>query len=344
MQPHRFYLALVTDVGAFFSLLALSTQPAALPALLGLHGLASALLALSLFPVLPNNYRQQKIWALLLLFALAFMAPVVGPIAVALMLRLSFPKDDRDKRPPRTIGLPEFDPRAKDVTRAARGTIRSRLGKHVPEPLRLQSLLTLQAVPNPVANPILEALLADDADDIRLVAFGMLDAKEKSLSQQIQRERAQLEAASSDKQHYRALRNLADLHWELIYARLVQGELRLHILETAWSYVERAKEYPEAVQDAPLALLEGRIHMALGRPAEAQAAFERSLRLGQPAASVLPYLAELAFLRRDHAEVRRLMQELSSHQLAPRVRSLADLWTGRHSTLAIRDWRVLPHL
>lgn len=344
MQAHWFYPALVTDVGAFFSPLALSTQPAALPALLGLHGLASAMLALSLFPVLPKHYRRQKVGALLLLFALAFMAPVIGPIAVALMLRLSFPKDDRGKRPPQTIGLPEFDPRAKDVTRAAQGAIRSRLARHVPEPLRLQSLLTLQAVPNPVANPILEALLSDDADDIRLVAFGMLDAKEKALSQLIQRSRAQLDSATDERQRYRALRNLADLHWELIYARLVQGELRLHILETAWSYLQRAKEYPEAAEDAPLALLEGRILMAMERPAEAQAALERSLQLGQPAASVLPYLAELAFLRRDHASVRRLMQELSFHQLAPRVRNLVDLWTGRHSSQAFRDRRVLPHL
>lgn len=344
MQAHWFYPALITDVGAFFSPLAMSTQSAALFALLGLHSLASALLALSLLPVLPKHYRRQKIGALLLLFALAFMAPVVGPIAVALMLRLSFPKDDEERRAPRTIGLPEFDPRAQDVARAAQGAIRSRLAKHVPEPLRLQSLLTLQAVPNPVANPILEALLSDDADDIRLVAFGMLDAKEKALSQRIQHSRAQLDAAHDEKQRYRALRNLADLHWELIYACLVQGELRWHILETAWSYLQRAKEHPEAEQDAPLALLEGRILMALQRPVEAQTAFECSLRLGHPATSVLPYLAELAFLRRDHAEVRRLMSVLSRHRLAPKVSALVDLWTGRHSAQVFRDWRVLPHL
>ncbi|NWG30619.1 MAG: hypothetical protein HXY29_03885 [Rhodocyclaceae bacterium] len=344
MQAHWFYPALVTDIGAFFSPLAMSPQPAALWALLGMHGLASALLALSLLPVLPKHYRQQKTFALLLLFALAFMAPVLGPLAVALMLRLSFPKGGRRKSEPQTIALPEFDPRAKDIGRTAQGAIRSRLGRHVPEQLRLQSLLTLQAVPNPVANPILEGLLSDDTDDIRLVAFGMLDAKEKALSQLIQRERARLDAAASDRQRYEALRNLAELHWEMIYACLVQGELRQYMLETAWSYVQQARQYPEAAQDAPLALLAGRIQMALGHPAEAQAAFERSLQLGQPPASVLPYLAELAYLRHDHAEVRRRMEALSAYQLAPRVRALVELWTGRRSARTFRDRRMLPHL
>lgn len=344
MLAKWFYPALVTDVGAFFSPLAMSTQPAALLALLGLHCMASALLALALLPLLPKNYRQQKIFAMLMLFMLAFMAPAVGPIVVASMLRLSFPEKGEETRVSQTIELPEFDPRAKEVERAAQGAVRSRLGKQVPEALRLQSLLTLQAVPNPVANPILEALLADDTDDIRLVAFGMLDAKEKDLSTRIQRERQRLDEARNDLQRYQATRNLADLHWELIYACLAQGELRQHILETAWSCVERARQFPQAAGDAPLAMLAGRIQMALGRLPEAKAAFELSLQLGQPPASVLPYLAELAYLQRDHARVRRLMQALASHQLAPRVRALVDFWAGHSSPRTFLDRHILPHL
>lgn len=344
MLTKWFYPAFVIDVGAFFSPLAMSSQPAALLALLGLHGMASALLALALLPMLPKNYRQQKIAALALLFLLGFMAPAVGPIVVASMLRLTFPKNGEETRTSQTIEIPEFDPGAKDVERAAQGAVRSRLGKHVPEALRLQSLLTLQAVPNAVANPILEGLLADDTDDIRLVAFGMLNAKEKDLSARIQRERERLDEASNELQRYQATRNLADLHWELIYACLAQGELRQYILETAWSYVERARQFPQAANDAPLAMLAGRILMMRGRLAEAQSAFELSFVLGQPTASVLPYLAELAYLRRDHASVRSLMNALSSLQLAPRVRALVDFWTGHSSPRTFLDRRILPHL
>lgn len=344
MQTHWFYPALLTEIGAFLSPLARSTEPAALLGLLVVHGMAATMLAISLYPLLPENYRRPRIGALLLLFALAFMAPVAGPLALALMLRMSFPKESKEKTAPVTIGLPEFDARLKHLERSAQGAIRSRLAKHVPEPLRLQSLLSLQIVPPRVANRILDELLADAADDIRLVAFGMLDAKEKALSQLIQRERTHLDSARSDRQRYLAARNLAELNWELVYTHLVQGELRHYILETAWSYVRQAQQYPEADQDASLALLSGRILMGLDLPDQAQAAFERSLQLGQPPASVLPYLAELAYLRHDLAEVRRLMHALTPHQLSPRVRTIVDLWTGHCSPSVFRDQHLLPHL
>lgn len=346
MQTHWLYTALLADLAAFLSPLALSTSTAALLALLGMHGLFSVAVAISLFPALPKRYRQQQTGALLLLFVLAFMAPAIGPLAAVLMLRLSLLRREESgaQWKPQTVGLPEFDAPSKQVERAAQGAIRSRLARHVPEHLRIQSLLTLQAVPNPVANPILEELLSDDTDDIRLLAFGMLDAKEKTLSQLIQGERARLEAAADDSQRYECLRRLAELHWELVYASLAQGELRQYMLEMAWSYIEQARRYPAAAQDAPLAMLAGRVLMALGREKEAETAFDQSLRLGQPPASVLPYLAELAYRCHDHDRVRSLMQQLAPYQLAPRVRALVQLWTGRDSALAFRDRRLMPHL
>lgn len=344
MQTHWFYSALAADAVAFLSPLAMATDPMAFWSLLGIHGIASVVLSLSLFPILPATYRRQKAGALLLLFALAFMAPVVGPVAAAVMLRLNSQRRAKERSRPRLLSLPEFDVRTADPVRASRGAIRSRLNKLAPESLRLQSLLALQQVPDPISNPILEELLSDEADDVRLVAFGMLDTKEKKLFAMVQQERDRLDAAASEQQRYIGLRNLAELHWELIYAGLAQGDLRRYLLDTAWEYVQKALQCQEAGEDAALALLAGRILFAMGRPAAAEEAFVRSLRLGQPPASVLPYLAELAYLRRDYAEVRRLMGELRHAQLAPRLRALVDFWTGHPSLHTIHDLRLLPHL
>ena len=346
MHASWFYISLITDAGIFFSPAVMSPRLADMFIVLGTHSIAAALLAAAMFPAMPAQYRRQKVGTIALLFVLSFMAPVIGPIFVILLVRVGLGGlSAKELLPlPQTINLPEFDLRSKGVDRTAQGAIRSRLAKHVPEKMRMQSLLTLQAVPNSVANPILEGLLSDDTDDIRLIAFGMLDAKEKALSQLIQRERTQLDAASGESERYESLRNLAELHWELIYASLAQGELRQHMLEMALAYARKAANCSAAAEDAPLALLTGRILMALGHQDEARVAFEHSRKNGQPGASVLPYLAELAFRRQDYAEVSRLMHALSAQQSTPRVRALVDIWTGRDSSKVFHDRRFLPHL
>lgn len=346
MQPHWFYTALVTDIGVFVSALMFSNSTAAFFSLLLLHSLACAMMAAVLFPALPGHYRSQRSATLALLFALGFMAPIVGPLGVVLLVRwnLAGRGSGTQEQPLQILTPPEFDLRSKEVDRTAQSAIRARLARHVPEQLRMQSLLTLQAVPQPVANPILVDLLSDESDDIRLVAFGMLDAKEKALSKLIQGEQEKLASAQTDGQRYACLRNLADLHWELVYASLAQKELRQHMLETALSYVRQARQFPEADHDAQLTRLEGRILMAMGSFPEAQAALQRSLTLGQPKTSVVPYLAELAYLMGDYVRVRQLLQELSDQQVKPAMRILIDLWTGRDTTKVFRDRRILPHL
>jgi len=346
MQPQWFYTALATDIVAFLSPLARSGGTAAFMALLLLHITSCALMAAFLFPALPTHYRTRKTATIALLFALGFMAPIFGPLGVVLLVRLNLAGHQSGLRPQplQTLDLPEFDLRSKESARAAQNAIRSRLARHVPEPLRLQSLLTLQAVPQTVANPILVDLLADEIDDIRLVAFGMLDAKEKNLSQHIQAEQKKLANAATAGQRYASLCNLAALHWELVYLSLAQKELRQHMLETAFSYVQQARQFPESSQDAQLTKLEGRILMALGHHRQARAMFERSLELGQPKTAVLPYLAELAYLAGDYGQVRKLLGKLSGHHVKPAIRMLIDLWSGRDTTRVFRDRRILPHL
>lgn len=346
MKSQWFYTATVTDIAVFVSPLALSSSTAAFFSLLLLHSLACAVMAVALFPALPSHYRSQRWATLALLFALGFMAPIVGPLGVVLLVRwnLAGRGSGRRVQPLQILTPPEFDLRSKEVDRTALSAIRSRLARHVPLQLRMQALLTLQAVPQRVANPILVDLLSDEIDDIRLVAFGMLDAKEKALSKLIQDEQGKLASAQTDGQRSACLRNLAELHWELVYASLVQKELRQHMLETALSYVRQAQQFPEVTQDASLARLEGRILMAMGDYPAAQAALQRSLTLGQPKTSVVPYLAELAYRMGDYVRVRQLLQELSDQQVKPAMRILIDLWTGRDTTKVFRDRRILPHL
>ena len=202
--------------------------------------------------------------------------------------------------------------------------------------------------PDPETVPLpefdmLDELLSDNSDDVRLVAFGMLDAEEKKINADIQRERRQLDQAESDAQRHTCLRHLAELHWELIYASLAQGELKKHILSQTLQYVEATLAL-EPEPDAAMLFLKGRILLAIGEYAPAQAAIEHAITLGHPRVSAVPYVAELAYQRRDFAQVKQSMLRLEKLNVASRTRAVVDIWTGRDNFPHRSDRNYLPHI
>lgn len=337
--------AVLADLGIFVSPLIHSNSTLAFMGALMAHAAACAIVASSCSLFIPTHFKKPRAMVWLLLFDFAFITPVVGAIGMLFMTRITL-RQAADKSllaVPVSVNLPEYDVQSKDINRSGQGAIRSRLGVNVSADIRMQSLLTLQAVPNRVSNPILEDLLGDSTDDVRLVAFGMLDAEEKKLSVHIQRERETLLGELTLEQRYTCLRHLAELHWELIYASLAQGELRNHILGQARKYLEEALAVGIPANSG-LLFLKGRILLAQGEIETAETAIQQAVALGQPKISALPYLAEMAFKRREFELVKQFMQQLVELNAASRTRAIADFWTGSDNVSNFSDRRFLPHI
>lgn len=346
MQPlHWTWAAILAELGIFLSPL---TQSNSLPAFLGVltaHLTAAAVVAASTYLMMPRRYRQPRVPVFFLMLGFAFIAPVIGALGLLFIARAALRLEGGYEQfaVPVLVVLPEYDVQSKETHRSGQGAIRSRLGEEVPAHIRMQSLLTLQAVPNRVSNPILESLLGDTTDDVRLVAFGMLDSEEKKLSIHIQREQAALADSQTAEQKYSCYRRLAELHWELVYASLAQGALRLHMLAQAREFIESALAL-NVDTDSGILFLKGRILLAQNDPDRAEAAINAALALGQSKTSALPYLAEMAFTRRDFQRVKALMGELSQLNLASKTRAIEDFWSLREKDINFNDRRYLPHI
>lgn len=337
--------AMLTEISIFLSPLMESDQTLVWLGLLGAHACASGIVALSCYGLLPARFKRPRAPALLLLFLFSFVVPVVGGIGILIITRYALRRVKRQLRfaVPQTIDLPKYDVQGSETVRRGHSSIRSRLGVNVPGNIRMQALLSLQAVPGRVANPILEDLLSDDVDDVRLLAFGMLDKEEKKISEHIQHERSQLTDELDAKQRLSCLRHLAELHWELVYVGLAQGELRRHILNVALDYMVRALALTNE-PDPGMLFLYGRILLAQNHVEAAHDAIESALARGLSPASGLPYLAEIAYLGRRFDEVRQYMEQIARLHIAPRTRAIADLWTGRDTVSNLSERHILPHL
>lgn len=339
------WAVLPASVEQLLAPLAESTSLPILVSLLCLHSLVGLVSAIACLHWMPKHLRRPRAPALLLLFNFAFIAPVVGPLCVLVITRISLKKARQQARQaqPTSVALPVYDVQGRDAVRSSQVAIRSRLGAEVPGNIRMQALLTLQAVPGRVANPILENLLGDSTDDVRLLAFGMLDSEEKRISQNIQHERTQLDTDLSPAQRYDCLHHLAELHWELVYACLAQGELRRHILRQAHDYLESA--LATGIEPSPgMRMLQGRILLAQEDFGAAEEVFRQALLQGLPASSVLPYLAEIAFVHHRYDEVHRHLEGLADINTAARTTAVVNLWTGRETVSKISDRHLLPHL
>jgi len=176
----------------------------------------------------------------------------------------------------------------------------------------------------------LRDVLTDPSEDIRLLAYGMLDNQEKRINHSIDEELKLLNSAQQEGLESKSAKTLAaahrlsDLYWELIYQELVQGDLRLYAISESSRYCQQVLD--QDPNNAALNLRQGRLLHAMGQHDAAERAYLKASDLGLPATRILPYLAELCFERRDFTGAQRLMAELANWGSLPRLRPIIDYW------------------
>lgn len=328
MNPKILVGALAFEFAALYTAINAENGTAQVLLFVCVHGAASALLALFTLPLLPQHYRQPRAGVLAFLFSFSFFIPLIGLLGVmtALFIALLKPRLARGT-PFASVKQPEFVLTAGDAEPQLRrsGVRAVLLDQTTPAQVRLKSLMSLQNMPARTAGPMLRRLLSDPADDIRLVAYGMLDTQEKRINARMQEEEQKLARDAGARAD--CLRQLAELHWELVYTGLVQGDVREHALAAALDYIEQALALADL--DPGLWYLKGRLLQAAGRLDEAAHDFNIAVSCGLAEARVLPYIAELAFERRDFAAVREIMARVAHTQMSPLMAPLVAFWVDK---------------
>lgn len=327
--------AVLLEFGAWTGPLLLGgSTDSALASYLLVHALASAMLSLFLFPLLATRQAKPRLGIILLMLVCSYAVPVAGffgVLAAALVLRLY--------RKPAThvdfssLQMPEFDQHQRRQGQFRHAGLRSFLSNiHAPLQSRMRAMVALQYVAGRTASPLLRTVLSDPSEDLRLLAYGMLDTLEKRINSSIDVEIAALHTAQTKNgktgaRTLEAAQRLSDLYWELIYQDLVQGDVRQHAIQESLRYCNWVLE--EQTDHAQLYLRRGRLlHEQKHTDAAAQA-YAQARALGLPATRVLPYQAELCFDRRDFAQAQALMQELGQWSALPRLHPVVDYWRAR---------------
>ncbi len=290
-----------------------------------------ALVATATIPYLPYRKRQQRTLLWLLIFFSGLFIPLLGSPGVALAMLIGMRWQALPSRDTfRTLDRPQFDPIGRNETGpSARGGLRARITQStMPTEQRLQSIAALQHLPVMAASPVLRTLLDDTVDDIRLVAFGMLDKEEKKIAGRIHA-LLQKPVPASGVHRYLREKQLAELYWELTYSGLVHGDLRRYTLDHALSHAEAALAIND--KSAGMHFLAGRILNAMGREADAEQRIRHATALGIPKQRTQPYLAEFAFKNGDYPHTRELLTTMHDSQLTSHLRPVVDYWSPQEN-------------
>ena len=322
-------LALSYELLALFTLIDAHSSGAGLAHFALIHAVASALLAwggLKVMPVLTASARRASA---LLMFSLSAFVPLLGFCGVAVGLWAGrYRHAGYHAEGVRTLRLPQLDPHQRGTGGCSQAGVTGFLGNpRIPTAQRMKALVALQHIPGRISSPLLRKLLGDTSEDLRLLAYGMLEHQEKALNDDILAEQQRLDAAHTPEERTLAHRRLAGLYWELIYHELAQGDLRRHAAEAGLGHVRAALALqPDA---AGLRLRCGQFLNVLGDTEGAHEAFELALQAGIPSHRVLPLLAEQAFRRRDYKSVRALLAPLEAWHGMMRVEKVVSFWHAR---------------
>ncbi|WP_434050050.1 tetratricopeptide repeat protein [Marinobacter salarius] len=319
-------LALALEAGGVTGLLSPTAGNLELAAYLIAHAMACALLTLILLPLMPSRYRGQPITTGVFLFTLQFAIPFIGSVGLVLgiLLALYLPRSSRDI-PWQEVDIPElpFQPIDMDLQVVySQGGLRQVLREAISTDKRLKALMATRQMNDRDAIEILREALKDPSDDVRLLAYSMLEQKEKTLAQRAGTLQQSLQSAD-DLGSVSLQRRLAQVWWEMAYLGLAQGGLRQYYLDSAGKLLRRLVVRRSQHNDWRLL---GRVELALGNIDNAEEAFRSALAGGSSPELIMPYLGEVAYLRRDFAQVRQHLSACPLERFHPANRPVIESW------------------
>lgn len=177
-------------------------------------------------------------------------------------------------------------------------------------------------------NQQLYQLLPDSMDEIRLLAFNILDKQEGEITKNINRLFEKMEVAQREQRYgdvAECQKELAECYWELIYHHLILPELETTVVHTALKLVHEAcKVLPK---DAGLQLILAKLYWRLKEYSQAEQALLRAQKLHALPSETIPYLAEIKYYARDFAAVQELLNSDNSLRDIPQLAPIIKFWS-----------------
>lgn len=322
-------LMLVLDAGVISVMLDVGSSPGALVTLASAHAAICVLFSLALFRLLPPPYCQAATASCVFFFVTLFFIPVFGMLGLLAGIVPAF----RHQRPAPDLlawaqlpapGLPAQPTAPRWLGGLSRACELAGPLQHSADPkVRSAALMATLSLEDPYAAPLLRLALKDPEDDVRLLAYTLLNRKEKAIEARIHERSEQLRHAAPERA-FLLHKALGHDYWALAHLGDQQGSTHLLLCERAHEQIQAALALHQ--QDGGLQFLFGQILLLQMEFDKAGAAFEKAGESGIDPRKIKPFLAEIAFLRRHYAEIRGHLSLPTDAANRLRLSKISNYW------------------
>lgn len=187
-----------------------------------------------------------------------------------------------------------------------------------------QKVLSSSNIRNSISVSVLREAVTHSDERIRLTAYQILDRKVNEINAEIQRLEARANSGGFGSQGITWLQ-IANNYWELLTLERGDAVARKQLLKKAIHAATQCVAQDPKNRNAHLVL--GRVCLENREYDLAAAALQQSLKLGMPRDKVVPYLAEVAFGRREFQKVRQLLASLDdAFKQYPPLKQVVEYW------------------
>lgn len=262
------------------------------------HLLSALLFPWAIRQVMPSKFHDQRLF-LCLLWLYCFLIPVISGIGLFLALGINshFSKPYIGEISETVIEseLPEQLVQTMQLSSYEGGSLVGIVEASSISNQRIKAVLKTRKMIDRHSIPILRRALLDPVDEVRLLAYSMLDKKEKKLDRIINQLLMVIEN-NKDKPLVSEHMGLAEAYWELSYLGLVHGQAQLHILEDAYEHIQQVLKINQ--HNAEAYFLQARIALALNLYQVAEDSLDKALKFEISENKAKAYQYELAFVTR----------------------------------------------
>lgn len=270
-----------------------------------IHVFAALHIPWPLCQFMPKHFRTNPTM-LFLLFTLCLFVPLISGtcLLLSLTIGLYYPKPV-DKKFLKVINPPQMPGETDNIffyPPFSSGLIIGTLKFSQEEDKRIKAVLATRQMENQTAIPLLRTALLDSSDEVRLLAFSMLESKQKKIDSVIHKELMKLRSSKLQPNKKKIIhQTLAEEFWELSYSTLAEGRVRIHTLNSAKQHVIESLKIQN--NDAGLHLLHARIAIQLACYEEASNALTLASNYGISRVKTASYRAEIAFEQKHFNDV-----------------------------------------
>ena len=293
---------------------------------LDLHGLASILLSIGLYPFIYTKFYRSKLRTFLYTFLFSFLLLLPGYI-ITLIFGIFIVRLVKYRGKVLTEGIPVADLFLEEAVAFKKRYGEGFVFKAINSPYRDTKesvIFLLSEIKNPLAITLLKKATYIDDDEVRLLALSNLSRLEKELNSKLHKLIKKAEETENPKEKGILLKEIAMLYWEFVYLNISDEEFQRF-------YIEQAKNYAlDAVSilkdDYQLYFLLGKIFLKEKNIEKAEEYLKKSILLNPQDESVYTYLAEISFIKNDYKQTKTLLQKIRNINYNYLAYSIVSLW------------------